>query len=98
MSVRSVGIKVLKNKLSEYVRLAAAGETVLVTDRDRVIAELVPPREGRSTELSDAFLAEAVRKGWLTAPRVHDGLPPSRRPVAAAAKILAELAADRGER
>ncbi len=39
--MRSVGVKVLKNKLSEYVRLAASGETVLVTDRDRVVAELV---------------------------------------------------------
>jgi antitoxin (DNA-binding transcriptional repressor) of toxin-antitoxin stability system len=36
--MRTVGIKVLKNKLSEYVRLAAAGETVQVTDRDRVVA------------------------------------------------------------
>ena len=44
--MRSVGLKVLKNKLSEYVRLAAGGETVLVTDRDRVVAEIVPPREG----------------------------------------------------
>ena len=34
--MRAVGIKVLKNKLSEYVRLAEHGETVLVTDRDRV--------------------------------------------------------------
>jgi prevent-host-death family protein len=34
--MRTVGIKVLKNKLSEYVRAAEAGETVLVTDRDRV--------------------------------------------------------------
>ena len=34
--MRSVGIKLLKNKLSEYIRLAAGGETVLVTDRDRV--------------------------------------------------------------
>ena len=39
--MRSVGIKLLKNKLSEYIRLAAGGETVLVTDRDRVVAELV---------------------------------------------------------
>jgi antitoxin (DNA-binding transcriptional repressor) of toxin-antitoxin stability system len=30
----SVGLKLLKNKLSEYVRIAASGETVLVTDRD----------------------------------------------------------------
>jgi len=40
--MRSVGLKTLKNKLSEYVRLAAGGETVLVTDRDRVVAELAP--------------------------------------------------------
>ncbi len=46
--MRSVGLKVLKNKLSEYVRIAAGGETVLVTDRDRVVAEIVPPQAGRS--------------------------------------------------
>lgn len=43
LDMRSVGLKVLKNKLSEYVRIAAGGETVLVTDRDRVVAEIVPP-------------------------------------------------------
>ena len=32
--VRAVGVKVLKNKLSEYVRLAESGETVLDTDRE----------------------------------------------------------------
>jgi prevent-host-death family protein len=42
--MRAVGLKTLKNKLSEYVRIAARGETILVTDRDRVVAELVPPR------------------------------------------------------
>jgi hypothetical protein len=31
--MRTVGLKTLKNKLSEYIRAAAAGETVLVTDR-----------------------------------------------------------------
>ena len=46
--MRAVGVKVLKNKLSEYVRLAESGETVLVTDRDRVVAELGPPRPGRA--------------------------------------------------
>ena len=66
--MRSVGLKVLKNKLSEYVRLAAGGETVLVTDRDRVVAEIVPPQPGRSPLLMDALLAEAVREGWLTPP------------------------------
>src|SRR5215467_1049695 len=49
--MRSVGLKVLKNKLSEYVRLAASGETVLITDRDRVVAELVPPAVTRELHI-----------------------------------------------
>jgi hypothetical protein len=35
--MRVAGLKVPKNRLSEYVRIAAAGERVLVTDRDRVV-------------------------------------------------------------
>lgn len=66
--MKVVGLKVLKNKLSEYVRLAESGETVLVTDRDRVVAELGPPDRTRSPVLADALLAEAVRKGWVTSP------------------------------
>jgi antitoxin (DNA-binding transcriptional repressor) of toxin-antitoxin stability system len=54
--MRSVGLKILKNKLSEYVRHAAGGETVLITDRDRVVAELVPTQPGRSPLLADARL------------------------------------------
>ena len=40
--MKVVGIKQLKARLSEYVRLAKAGETVLVTERDEVVAELRP--------------------------------------------------------
>ena len=96
--MRSVGLKVLKNKLSEYVRLAAAGETVLVTDRDKVVAELVPPREGRSPLLADAVLAEAVRKGFLTPARIADTEPPPRAPVAPLREILNGLDEDRADR
>jgi antitoxin (DNA-binding transcriptional repressor) of toxin-antitoxin stability system len=96
--MRSVGIKVLKNKLSEYVRLAAGGETVLVTDRDRVVAEIGPPRPGRSTLVADAFLAEAVRQGWLTPPLVGAPRPPQRRPVVRLQDLLHELDRDRDDR
>ncbi|MBV8777018.1 MAG: type II toxin-antitoxin system prevent-host-death family antitoxin, partial [Alphaproteobacteria bacterium] len=40
----TVGLKVLKNKLGEYVRRAAAGETVMVTDRGKVVAEISRPQ------------------------------------------------------
>jgi len=88
----------LKNKLSEYVRLAARGETVLVTDRDRVVAELGPPREGRSPLLADAILAEAVRQGWLTPPALPASGPPPRRPVMKFRALLEELERDRDDR
>lgn len=96
--MRSVGIETLKSKLSEYIRLAANGETVLVTDRDRVVAELVPPRQERSPILADALLAEAVRSGWLTLPSLPGSTPPPRAPVAAIQDLLAELTADRDGR
>ncbi len=96
--MRAVGLKVLKNKLSEYVRLVAEGETVLVTDRDRVVAELCPPRAGRAQRLDDAFLAEAVRRGWITPAAHRSGEPPPRRPVATTEEILRELSDDRDDR
>ena len=66
--MKSVGIKILNSRLSEYVRLAASGETVLVTDRDRVVAEIGPPRETRSPILADVRLAEAGAQGLVDAP------------------------------
>jgi antitoxin (DNA-binding transcriptional repressor) of toxin-antitoxin stability system len=96
--MRAVGIKVLKNKLSEYVRLAAEGETVLVTDRDRVVAELRAPDAGRAGHISDVLLADAVREGWVRPPLRTSAALPDRRPVAPLADLLAELDRDRGDR
>jgi len=96
--MRAVGLKVLKNKLSEYVRLAASGETVLITDRDRVVAELVPPEKTRSPLLADALLAEAVRQGWITPPALPASGPPPRKPVMSFRDLVRELEQDRSDR
>ena len=96
--MKSVGLKVLKNRLSEYVRLAASGETVLVTDRDQVVAELVPPRASRSPFLADALLADAVRKGWISPPSIMSKEPPTGLPITSLENLLAELAHDREDR
>ena len=95
--MRAVGLKILKNRLSEYVRLAQSGETVLITDRERVVAEIVPPREGRAPQVNDAILAEGVRSGWLTpALGAPDETVPNR-PVATLDRLLAELETDRAD-
>jgi antitoxin (DNA-binding transcriptional repressor) of toxin-antitoxin stability system len=96
--MRAVGLKTLKNKLSEYVRLVANGETVLVTDRDRVVAELSPPRAGRSEMLADAMLAEAMRRGWVTPPALVGETAPPRKPIAAFRTLMQELQHDRDDR
>lgn len=100
----AVGIKELKAKLSEYVRAANAGETVLVTDRGEVVALLKPASElGRSAlgDSPDARLAAAEREGALTTAR----LPKagwSWRPgslgleAGTAERILDDLRGDRG--
>lgn len=96
--MRAVGLKVLKNKLSEYVRLAEHGETVLVTDRDRVVAEIVPPDKGRSPLLADALLADAMRQGLITPPALPSTVVPPRKPVMSFRQLKRELEKDRSER
>jgi antitoxin (DNA-binding transcriptional repressor) of toxin-antitoxin stability system len=96
--MRSVGLKVLKNKLSEYVRIAAGGETVLVTDRDRVVAEIGPPGPARSPMLSDALLLDAFRQGWITPPISVGREPPPRKPMMTIDELLNNLQRDRADR
>lgn len=96
--MRAIGLKVLKNRLSEYIRLAAAGETILVTDRDRVVAELVPPNSTRGENVSDTLLADAVRKGWLTPPLMPQLGAPPRLPIKRFRMLMNELQEDRADR
>ena len=94
--MKTVGLKVLKNKLSEYVRLAAAGETVVITDRNHIVAEIVPPRR----KDQESFIERGVREGWLTpAKRPFKPLPP-RKPVPGLTleQLLADLDRDREDR
>lgn len=95
--MRTIGLKTLKNKLSEYVRLAAAGETVVVTDRGRAVAEIVPHKPERGLT---PFQERGVREGWLTpAKRPFPPLPP-RNPIPGYTleQLLADLDRDREDR
>jgi antitoxin (DNA-binding transcriptional repressor) of toxin-antitoxin stability system len=73
-AVKAVGVKELKARLSEYVRLARAGETVLITDRGEVVAELRPPHRQRpGRESLDEILQELADTGQLTRPSLPKG-------------------------
>ena len=93
--MRTVGLKTLKNRLSEYVRLAAAGETVVITDRGRVVAEIVPPRSK-----PESIIERGVREGWITPAIRGPDWPPPRNPTKGYTleQLLAELDKDREDR
>ena len=101
---KAVGIRQLKARLSEYLRLVRAGETVLVTDRDEVVAELRPAhRHGRPldeledildalAESGDVTRASVTKTGWTWHVRGL-GLP-----AGTIAALLDEIRADRAPR
>jgi prevent-host-death family protein len=83
-----VGVRELKQHLSEYLDRAERGELLCVTDRGRPKA-LLGPLPGR------ARIEEGVAEGWIKA-----GSPAGLRPVRRATakrRVLDALAEDRGE-
>jgi prevent-host-death family protein len=75
----AVGIRELKNNLSEYVRAVERGKAIAVTSHGRVVAELVPPR-GRARKAGKQTKKRLSRWGQLVAagavhPAVEDGDP-----------------------
>ena len=97
MPMQKVGLKTLKNKLSEYVRRAAAGETIVITDRGRPVAEINPPARGASN--LTPFEAEGLREGWLRPALIRDGTPPPSKPVKEITfeRLMADLERDRAD-
>jgi antitoxin (DNA-binding transcriptional repressor) of toxin-antitoxin stability system len=98
--MKTVGVRELKNRLSEYLRLVRSGEGVLVTDRHQVVAELTPPGAGPTDASVPAGLLALARRGLavLGAPSdtdIYPALPRSRRPRHSAARLLEEERGDR---
>lgn len=97
--MRAVGVRDLKNRLSEYLRIVKSGEPVLVTERGVVIAELVPP--GQATAAGERYpgLANLVRRGLANAVHENDprAYPPMPRiaPEGTAQRLIDEDREDR---
>jgi antitoxin (DNA-binding transcriptional repressor) of toxin-antitoxin stability system len=100
--MKSVGVKQLKSRLSEYLRLVKQGEVVLVTDRDEVVAELRPARRNAPTaDTVEEVLEALAERGEIMRAATPGGgrtwrakglsLPPG-----SAQAVLDEIREDRG--
>jgi antitoxin (DNA-binding transcriptional repressor) of toxin-antitoxin stability system len=66
MKSNSVKVSQLKNQLSHYLRQVRKGTTLLVTDRDHVIARIEPAGEGSMASGDDAAWLESLeRRGTI---------------------------------
>jgi len=100
-TMKAVGIRELKARLSHYLRDVQGGEVVLVTDRGRVVAEVRPP--GTDTVALESATERAFRRlsegGGLLIGDAHDPgayvASPLRVPDGTAALLLAEERAER---
>ena len=64
--MKAVGLRELKNRLSEYVRQVRSGEAILVTDRGEVVAELITPGQSTAEHALPAGLVTLARRGLIT--------------------------------
>jgi prevent-host-death family protein len=74
---RTVGVAELRQNLSRYLRRVEQGERLLVTERNRPIAELgPPPSTGAALDrlIAAGKVARPIRRG-LPAPLRMDGDP-----------------------
>jgi prevent-host-death family protein len=64
--MRTVGSRELKNRLGRYLGLVRRGETIIVTDRGKPVARMVPPspEQGEANGL-DEILKQLEAEGHL---------------------------------
>lgn len=91
-------ISELKSRLSHYLRRVRAGETIVVRDRNTVIARIEPA--GDATAFSDdegRWLAELERRGVVRRASARLGEDWLARRPSAAADVVAALLEEREE-
>lgn len=67
-SLKTAGIKELKNKLSAYLREVRSGSTILVSDHGEIIAEIRSPSPETMGERRSSAVDELARDGLVTLP------------------------------
>jgi prevent-host-death family protein len=94
--MKRISIGILKARLSEYLDAVRAGEEVIVTDRGKPVARLLPVG---GSDQAKSRMVELVRAGLARPPRERLGkdfwkLP---RPKDPEGKVLAALLEERAE-
>lgn len=64
----TVGVKELKNRLTQYLRRAKQGEELIVTDRGAPIALIQPIKSADKAVSLEARLARLAAQGTVTLP------------------------------
>jgi hypothetical protein len=89
---KPVGVKELKNNLSAYLREVRNGATVMVSDRNSIIAELHEPyRRNTMDSVLDPLLYDWAQARLITlptAPKAHLPISPVKFRTGAAAELL----------
>ena len=95
--MKAVGVRELKDRLSEYLRRVKGGEEILVTDRGEVIAEIRKPGHaapGSPYPKLSAYVARGeARLGGPNRPDLYGALPPLA-PMGTALQLLDESRGD----
>jgi prevent-host-death family protein len=64
-----VGVRELKNRLTQYLKLTKKGEEVLVTERGKAIAVIRPTESNLPPTSLETKLTELAREGRILLPR-----------------------------
>lgn len=92
--MRSTNIADLRNRLTQYLREVRAGEEIVVRDRQRPIAKIVPFKVADDDDDAALVAAGLMRKG---AGRVRSSFWRTRRPNLSLDAIVSAVRADRDE-
>lgn len=84
----AVGIRALQQHASESVRRAAAGESLVITDRGRPVARLVPISDSPLEQLFTQGLARAARRRPRDLPPPLPAAGPSLGAVLAESRLV----------
>lgn len=83
----SVGIRELKNRLSEFLGRVNTGQRLVVTDRGRPVAVISPPPETAADQRIEAMIREGVIRWGGGRPRGLARAPRGKGPSVAQAVI-----------